>query len=352
MASGFKPGDQVIVPGILASEIGIMNVPGTVIGHTLGRPGDSIRSQANPAVTDDLCIVCVDDPYTSKLNYYRKLDPLYKNTSSIWRGKCPPEHVLVVNSQTLYEKRQPAGDTEDYFKHLPSFIRVYPHRKFTYDEVRFSPTMFGRPVCWEGDGSTVMVSWNKLYNTHFYSHKGLKNCYSVPTNKLAWATYIRETRGYYRWPFSAPGGFKLGDLVIYGSDRKVRVGGADGTMYNIGRGACGIIMEANSEQYIIRLVAGVPLETLNSLATINTNQAVACEKPPFVLDNRVEIIAKLDFRNRNLQGLKGRVISPTDTDGDVGVEFYEEVGGGSLDGRGANGKCLYINEDALKDVSC
>jgi hypothetical protein len=46
--------------------------------------------------------------------------------------------------------------------------------------------------------------------------------------------------------------------------------------------------------------------------------------------------------------MKGKVILSTDTEGDVGIEFKEDIGAGSLDGIGKEGHCIYIEADLVK----
>jgi hypothetical protein len=62
----------------------------------------------------------------------------------------------------------------------------------------------------------------------------------------------------------------------------------------------------------------------------------------------VEIVAEIDFRKKPLQGMKGKVILSTDAEGDVGIEFKEDIGAGSLDGIGREGHCIYIEASLVK----
>jgi len=63
---------------------------------------------------------------------------------------------------------------------------------------------------------------------------------------------------------------------------------------------------------------------------------------------QVEIVAVVDFRKKPLQGMKGQVILSTDREGDVGIEFTEDIGAGSLDGIGKEGHCIYIEASLVK----
>lgn len=44
----------------------------------------------------------------------------------------------------------------------------------------------------------------------------------------------------------------------------------------------------------------------------------------------------------------GKVILSTDAEGDVGIEFEEDLGAGSLDGIGKEGHCIYIEASLVK----
>lgn len=57
------------------------------------------------------------------------------------------------------------------------------------------------------------------------------------------------------------------------------------------------------------------------------------------------------FRNRELHNLCGEVLLGTDVEGDVGVQFDEDLGAGSLDGIGDDGKCLFVPAACLKENS-
>jgi hypothetical protein len=46
--------------------------------------------------------------------------------------------------------------------------------------------------------------------------------------------------------------------------------------------------------------------------------------------------------------MKGKVILSTDAEGDVGIEFPDDIGAGSLDGIGREGHCIYIEASLVK----
>lgn len=60
---------------------------------------------------------------------------------------------------------------------------------------------------------------------------------------------------------------------------------------------------------------------------------------------------ELQFRQRRLEGLRGTVLLSTDANGNVGVEFEQDLHAGSFDGLGAQGKCLFVPAECLKKHS-
>ena len=67
--------------------------------------------------------------------------------------------------------------------------------------------------------------------------------------------------------------------------------------------------------------------------------------------SKVEITTSLPFRKRDLKGLQAKVILPLDQDDELGLEFLEEIGAGSLDGYGKDKKCLYVHRKHIEKVS-
>ena len=62
----------------------------------------------------------------------------------------------------------------------------------------------------------------------------------------------------------------------------------------------------------------------------------------FRVGETVRVSESVSYRQRNLQGLSGTVLLCTDQDGDVGVEFSQDLKAGTLDGIGETGRCLYV----------
>ncbi|HJS82602.1 MAG TPA: hypothetical protein VJ742_07170, partial [Nitrososphaera sp.] len=73
-------------------------------------------------------------------------------------------------------------------------------------------------------------------------------------------------------------------------------------------------------------------------------------EPWFMPEEKVEVSLPVIFRKKQLQGLRGKIVLYPDREGDVGVEFSEDLGAGSLDGLGTDGRCLFIPAKALKKI--
>lgn len=76
-----------------------------------------------------------------------------------------------------------------------------------------------------------------------------------------------------------------------------------------------------------------------------------CPHPWIAAGTRVRIRdPELTFRKHPLHEREGIVKIGTDADGDVGVEFAEDLGAGSLDGAGKDGHCLFVPARYLEEV--
>lgn len=64
---------------------------------------------------------------------------------------------------------------------------------------------------------------------------------------------------------------------------------------------------------------------------------------------KVKIKASLRFKRLDLQGRHGKILFAPDLYNDVGVEFEENLGAGSLDGAGRHGHCLFIPGNLLEE---
>lgn len=107
---------------------------------------------------------------------------------------------------------------------------------------------------------------------------------------------------------------------------------------------------ANRRNHIVEIVSCPTLELLGGSATVADRLLEPLETPElfFAKGKEVQVTAEVSFRGLSLRGKRAKVILPTDPEGDVGLEFPENLRAGSLDGLGRSGYCLYVKADALK----
>ena len=49
--------------------------------------------------------------------------------------------------------------------------------------------------------------------------------------------------------------------------------------------------------------------------------------------------------------MRAVVVLPLDQDGEIGLQFEEDINAGSLDGYGQDKRCLYIHHSAIEKVA-
>jgi hypothetical protein len=131
------------------------------------------------------------------------------------------------------------------------------------------------------------------------------------------------------------------------------------TKYAVARGA--ILKRISSDKYdsddgvgrgiMVRVMSGTSPDIIGRKLVVNKREVYLFKNTFIEAGNIVEVIANLTFRKKNLQGQRGEVILGTDLDGDIGMEFPEDIGAGSLDGVGREGRCLYIPTDSVREIS-
>lgn len=145
--------------------------------------------------------------------------------------------------------------------------------------------------------------------------------------------------------------FKVGDMVtIQGSEQVKALRDnkpsyiPSETVYQIKE------INENIQAVLLEIIGKCDYELLGLSIQVPIRKVVPyCQIPSIMKkDQEIEICADIKFRKTSLLGKRGKVIIPTDLEGDVGVEFMEDLQAGSLDGVGNQGKCLYIKERALR----
>lgn len=133
----------------------------------------------------------------------------------------------------------------------------------------------------------------------------------------------------------------LRDVVIPGTERTARRG---------------CIVELNSStplrngKYKATIKRGSPQEsTFDAVGCyISVYETYLGPLTDWVIGSKVEIVADIAFKRQNLKGKVASVLTEPDEDEDIGLEFTEEIKGGSLEGLGEEGRCLFVPVKAVK----
>jgi len=245
---------------------------------------------------------------------------------------------------------------------IPAHIAVMVAQDFQYDGMSFGSGTIGRAIS-SGDPETdyMLISWKTKRNNNFYDHyvdnKLYSHCYAVPTKDLTWCRLSLRAgvpcRPKEIWPGKLLGGpsptVEVGQFVIYNA----KSGLMANDDFRTGRISPGTILKilAVSNHYSAEAVGACHPGALGLKLKVRFNQVTPFPFNYILEGTSVEISADLTFRKRNLKNKTGIVVLPTDADGDVGIEFQDDIGAGSLDGHGRAGCCLYVPSEILKDIS-
>jgi hypothetical protein len=212
-----------------------------------------------------------------------------------------------------------------------------------------------------------MVNWS-FPNKHFYDASGSDSntegdiprehytcCYNVPRQMLALCRLDSMRRVVVIWPNSGQTDenvkFKKGDYLrtIVAEPQRVTNGERN---YRIDPGTI-MRYKGQVDRHKSQVVlAGGCDPAIIGIATIAATKGLEPLEEEFIdAGKEVEITATIDFRKRDLKGLHAVVVLPLDQDGEVGLQFKEDISAGSLDGHGEDKKCLYIHHSAMKKVS-
>lgn len=311
--------------------------------------GTVVTPEREHALPTGQFLICAD----FQNGYFRALD---KYTGKGYGVIVKAPHIHPLSDQSRLET----------FAGVPDHIGVMVHTPFEWDGVRFKVGRLGRLLYFEG--SQAIVSWFNIRSHHFYEHANVvrpghhrtvtyKQCYAVPADVLQWCRWDLDHEVMCSWRGSiqqqAGPKFKVNDYVVYTSSRPARVSGE--SSYAVAKGAILQIKSHDSRgvAYIAALVGNADDEgQMDGLQVrLDSSSLTALEFPYIEAGNKVEIVASLEFKKKELQGAKGLVILPTDADGDVGIQFHEDIGAGSLDGHGRNRHCLYVPAHALQKIS-
>lgn len=269
-----------------------------------------------------------------------------------------PGFGVIVDSgniEPVHPKSQ--WSTSNWHKNAPTTLAVHFGKDTRFDGVVFSTRDVGRIMGPGQHSGQVSVMWMNKRSEHFNTHQfaGLAekvpNCYYVPINQLRLCAVNPNTWEILHsfGPLGPPTQiFKAGDILVYNSDKGIRAPTKDSKIVNVGRGAIIQVSQDDGGSVMGHLVGGCIPEMLGSAIGIDRRLLETFPHPWVPQGAEVSITAEIHFRKNPLLGKKGRVLLATDAEGDVGIEFPEDIGAGSLDGEGKDGHCLYLPASALK----
>jgi hypothetical protein len=176
--------------------------------------------------------------------------------------------------------------------------------------------------------------------------------FHVPKDNLRWCRFDPGTNTVSRTWYTTHMPHAAGDILVYWSDKPYMISGSR-RGYPITRGVLlrHVSNDPENRGLIVTPLSGMPSEWIGMKVKIPKNSVRKFEEPFIDVGEEVEIVAEVMFKKKNLQRSRGTVILATDFEGDIGIQFPEDIGAGSLDGIGKEGRCLYIPAESVAKVS-
>ena len=367
MQQKLKTGQRVKFPFLIGEGINKASptlLRGTVVGYIT-----DILSDNNLTITNKryfkYVLVCLDRDlplHHSNLDYYpnSSLRSLLEkngvdyNIFDTYTGSH--RRSIIIHERDVTALHGPCKEK------TPSDIVARVNHTFIEDGITFPYGAYGKVIQFTQNSTQdqALISWENLSSGSFWTHPttGITNCYKVPLSNIRFCRIDKHTKEIIAvWPQNSSEvySFKKGDIVdIIIEDpifyTKVK-DNRERQKIKIGEGAIGKIIDIpKPNRVIIALCGGVEHFALDKEIVIQKELLRPIANPESFLcrGTEIEINADVDFRKINLRGKKAKVILPTDKDGDVGLEFQENLQAGSLDGIGKQGHCLYVQAELLR----
>ena len=298
--------------------------------------------------------ICLDVPVDPDISDYE----LTMLTGSGYGRFVPKDRVRILEDQSTFAA----------FQHVPLHVGVVIIGDGRVDHVDFKVGQTGRLVMQpNGSEPRLMVNWSHP-NKNFYDvgqrfdakQQGVPqgrytNCWQVPRNILAFCRMDGMNRAIAYWPNSEERGddspWEKGDFLrmLIAEPQRVTNGVRN---FRISPGTIvryqGRVDRSKSQ---VTLASGCDSAIFGIPAIISTKGLEKLEEEFIDVGGEVEITATISFRKRDLKGMKAVVILPLDQDGEVGLQFKEDIEAGSLDGHGENKRCLYVHHKAMRKIS-
>lgn len=327
----FVTGNRIktLEPGLISYDTG------TVVGYQEKGP-------------KNLILVCMDKPHMTN---YRDAD----NVCGKGYGRLTDPKCIRLMHYTKSERN---------YQNVPNHVGVFLPGEHLQNGVLFPAHSLGRIICLSAvEPGMATVSWfnfRGLAKDRLWKQDTREtvfpNCFNVPYSELNWCTFDLETyKVTYIWRITDMG-FKEGDYLVYIGAKSIPVMSVNKDTvhsYFLTKGA--ILRHGgwdSARRVLVGYIAGgMPKETWGTKFNFRKTDVRKLKEIYIQPEKEVKVSTKIMFKKNNLQGRVARVILPTDEDGDIGVEFPEDISAGSLDGAGKQGCCLYIPASAVKETS-
>lgn len=321
-------------------------VYGTVVGYV----EDLLKPEFNRTTFEDVVIICADKP----VEY-----PSFVNERGDIQRYTGNKHGLLVQGGNLRKTKNPYQ-----YYNLPSHLGVVAWEKFAHDGAVFRAGAIGKLLTTREDfvDDSVKVHWITGVDRELNSFRGddgkmYSNCWNVPPVYLRWALIDPKRERMVRmWEHApllggAPGKkFKPGEYVFLTEPGGLQAS-SDRHTQRIQPESILQIIHDRGGYYDALTVSGCQERAVGLNVQVRYNQVKPLPFAYLPAGTPVVIKADLIFRKRNLKGRTAVVVLPTDPDGDTGIELPDDLGAGSLDGRGKAGHCLYVPVKALEERS-
>jgi len=249
-------------------------------------------------------------------------------------------HGLVIKHGNLRSASGASRSKKDLYKGVPEHIGVFAHEPFEFEGRKFKRGAMGRVL--EDRGANYTVDW--------YNVRDVESPFYVPKDCVRWCRFEPSSNKIKQTWYTTHTPLAPGDVLAYWSE-KPNIMSGDRHHFAVTKGVLLRHDSWDESRCCINatIVSGMAKnEGLGMRLQVRKQDVRKFEETFLDQGQEVEIVAEVHFRKKNLQGRRGKVILATDFEGDVGVEFPEDIGAGSLDGAGKEGQCLYIPTESVK----
>ena len=322
-----------------------------------GRVGTVIDLSGREESLPGHIAVCLDEPI-GKRDYGLKDVPagreLTNLTGSNFGMYIPTPNIQILEDQNSY----------DALRGIPPHIVMIVKKNKSVDSISFKAGQFGKPLSRKGLEGRMLINWyfnnGNLYDAAKNGHSvgpagAFTHCYQVPQDMLSFGRRSGSGKVLAIWPSSETKSekikFQVGEYVRVTVAEPQRISNGE-RHYRISPGTIAKYLGAtdrNTSQ--VALAGGCDPSVFGLAINVSTPGLEKLEEEFLAQGAEVEIAATLDFRKRDLKGLRAVVLLPLDQDGEIGLQFQEDIGAGSLDGHGPDKRCLYIHHSAVKRIS-